>query len=384
MKVVKIVSVLLIHLFILTEYLIADSTTVKVTFISNCGFMITSGDKTVVFDALHTPGYYLSSEEELANHKKLINLEEPFANINLILASHSHPDHFHAGSCAAHLVNNPTGKLIGNDWVIERMQNDTLYIQIQNQLIEVNPNQNEHVRLDFEGITVWAYPIRHFSWYGYYYPHIAYVVNLNGVNIYFGGDNMVEGSEFPFYRIDQKTIHLAFIRFQNLFGSFFESENIDTLNQFISPKVLIPMHFLYGDTAFKYISQVEDSVSKFQNSIPETFIFRNYLESKTFNFFQVSSINSKDEIDLKYRLYQNYPNPFNPNTVISYQLAVNSKVQLTIYDISGKKIKTLVNKRQNAGQQSVTFNATGLASGIYIYKLKAGSFEQNRKMILLR
>ncbi len=83
-------------------------------------------------------------------------------------------------------------------------------------------------------------------------------------------------------------------------------------------------------------------------------------------------------------LKQNYPNPFNPWTVINYSLTKKSEVQLIIYDINGREIKTLVNQVQNYGEHSIGFNASSLASGVYIYKLKAGSFEQSRKMLLLR
>ena len=86
----------------------------------------------------------------------------------------------------------------------------------------------------------------------------------------------------------------------------------------------------------------------------------------------------------KYQLNQNYPNPFNPNTTITYQLKTKSNIQLIIYDLSGQKIKTLLDNQQNAGQHSITFDASGLASGIYIYKLKAGNFEQSRKMLLVK
>ena len=80
----------------------------------------------------------------------------------------------------------------------------------------------------------------------------------------------------------------------------------------------------------------------------------------------------------------NYPNPFNSETVINYQLAASSKVTLKIYDILGREIVTLVNKLENAGEHKVTFNATNLPSGIYIYKLNAGPFEQSKKMLLVR
>lgn len=99
----------------------------------------------------------------------------------------------------------------------------------------------------------------------------------------------------------------------------------------------------------------------------------------------ISSLNDDSDIIVnKFKLFQNYPNPFNPKTTINYELPKQSKVKLTIYDITGQEVKTLINQRQNAAQHSISFDASGLSSGIYIYKLEAGSFEQSRKMLLVR
>jgi len=78
------------------------------------------------------------------------------------------------------------------------------------------------------------------------------------------------------------------------------------------------------------------------------------------------------------------PNPFNPTTIISYQLPALSHVELAVYNILGEKVRTLVNQRQDAGQYSVVFNATGLASGVYVYKITAGQFSTVHKMILMK
>ncbi len=83
-------------------------------------------------------------------------------------------------------------------------------------------------------------------------------------------------------------------------------------------------------------------------------------------------------------LDQNYPNPFNPTTVVSYQLSVASNVKLVVYDILGREVSVLVNERKNAGSYEVTFDAGGLASGVYFYRLTAGSFTQTRKMAVMR
>lgn len=86
----------------------------------------------------------------------------------------------------------------------------------------------------------------------------------------------------------------------------------------------------------------------------------------------------------RYDLSQNYPNPFNPSTVINYQLLQAGEVKLSVFNLLGKNITTLVNGSQSAGNHSVTWNAGNLPSGIYIYKIETGSFISSRKMILIK
>ncbi len=85
-----------------------------------------------------------------------------------------------------------------------------------------------------------------------------------------------------------------------------------------------------------------------------------------------------------YNLFQNYPNPFNPETKIKYGIPKSGPVVLTLMDILGREIKTLVNEFQNAGIHEINFNAGGLSSGIYFYKITCGNFTSVKKMILLR
>jgi len=86
----------------------------------------------------------------------------------------------------------------------------------------------------------------------------------------------------------------------------------------------------------------------------------------------------------KFMLKQNYPNPFNPKTIINYELRITSNVELSIYNLLGQKVATLVNEQQQAGYHQVEWDASGFSSGVYYYRIEAGEFQDVKKMILLR
>ncbi len=99
----------------------------------------------------------------------------------------------------------------------------------------------------------------------------------------------------------------------------------------------------------------------------------------------VSNEGNQNEIPKQVTLNQNYPNPFNPTTVIRYQLAGNSLVQLEVFDVTGRKVAVLVNgERKAAGNHQVTFDAGNLASGVYFYRLQTAGQTLNEKMLLVK
>ena len=105
-----------------------------------------------------------------------------------------------------------------------------------------------------------------------------------------------------------------------------------------------------------------------------------------------SSVNIGPEIELyptKFSLYPNSPNPFNPSTRISYDLKEQIEVTLSVYDLLGKKIKTLANQSQDAGNNIAVWDGTDelgrpVSAGVYLYRIKAEEFTQTRKMLLLK
>jgi hypothetical protein len=96
------------------------------------------------------------------------------------------------------------------------------------------------------------------------------------------------------------------------------------------------------------------------------------------------AVNGQVGVPDKFELNQNYPNPFNPTTTINFTLSKISDVKLTVYNLLGQKVMTLVDSRMSAGQQSVVFDASKLTSGVYFYRLDAGSFSAIKKMMLLK
>ncbi|MEW6511071.1 MAG: T9SS type A sorting domain-containing protein [Bacteroidota bacterium] len=98
----------------------------------------------------------------------------------------------------------------------------------------------------------------------------------------------------------------------------------------------------------------------------------------------VVGVDDHDVLPPGYRLQQNYPNPFNPATVISFDLPMASRVTLTISNALGQELARLVDGARDAGHHEITFDASGMSSGVYFYRLKAGEFVASKRLVLLR
>jgi|TARA_B100001146_G_scaffold93662_1_gene82992 hypothetical protein len=107
----------------------------------------------------------------------------------------------------------------------------------------------------------------------------------------------------------------------------------------------------------------------------------------TSNCSQVLTI--EKQVPISYALYNAYPNPFNPVTTLHYVLPEDAMVNITIYNMMGRIVKSMVNSEQNAGYKLVQWNATNDASqpvgaGLYLYSMQAGEFRKTKKMVLLK
>jgi hypothetical protein len=97
-----------------------------------------------------------------------------------------------------------------------------------------------------------------------------------------------------------------------------------------------------------------------------------------------TAVENEEAVPTTYTLYQNYPNPFNPTTNIKFALPSSGHVKLTIYDVTGREVTTLVNNELSAGTHNIEWRAKDMASGIYLYRIEAGSFVKVNKMLLVK
>jgi len=124
------------------------------------------------------------------------------------------------------------------------------------------------------------------------------------------------------------------------------------------------------------------------DSVDYTAAFFNSMD----NCIEACFLASNDEINQlpqAFNLYNNYPNPFNPVTTLRYDIPENSHVTITIYDMLGRQVKTLINQTQDAGYRSIIWDATNdygkpVSAGLYLYQIQAGEYMQTKKMVLLK
>jgi len=188
-----------------------------------------------------------------------------------------------------------------------------------------------------------------------------------------------QNEDSPGYRPIQGEMELIWLKMENIpaewavtltdhhLGKIVDMRNQDRYTYFTAPQKQV-------ETAMAYKMALQKAVNKQTENTRFTITISPNGES------QIADSNLPNN----FKLHQNYPNPFNPTTVIRYELPQATEVTLDVYSVNGQRVASLVNRTEPAGTYTVPFDASSLASGIYIYQLKAGSFLSTQKMILLK
>ncbi|MEI7485055.1 MAG: choice-of-anchor V domain-containing protein [Ignavibacteriota bacterium] len=149
---------------------------------------------------------------------------------------------------------------------------------------------------------------------------------------------------------------------------------LDTSNIMVS-NFTVPAGKLNNSTTYYWRVKSFSSIGTFS-----------YSQAYTFKTAALTSVSNQTSGAQSYKLFGNYPNPFNPETKIKFSVGekANSRVRISIYDLSGKQIAELVNQKLQAGSYEVNWNAGNTASGFYVCKMTAGSYSSSLKMILIK
>jgi hypothetical protein len=216
---------------------------------------------------------------------------------------------------------------------------------------------------------------------------IGNLINLTSLGLY---DNQFSGSIPP--EVGNLT-YLSRLRVDNneLIGSIppeiYSLTNLDILR--LNDNLLtgtIPESIC--DLNINWMDDYSFRISNNQLCPPYPSCVEEYVgEQDTTNCGQVSIID--ETLPIAYNLYNAYPNPFNPITTLRYDLPEDANVNITIYDMMGRQVKSLVNDLQTAGYKSLQWNATNdrnelVSAGLYLYTIQTGEFRQTKKMVLLK
>jgi hypothetical protein len=174
-------------------------------------------------------------------------------------------------------------------------------------------------------------------------------------------------------------------------------EQVESFIDILQPKRVIPMHYWteeYKENVLGYIAMqsvlgknyqvIEIDGPEYKLSSQEEITPIRVIGLERAPFSTETSIEEEINIVKDCYLYQNYPNPFNPKTIINYELPITNYVNLIIYNNLGQEMATLVSEKQAAGSYHVQWDASEFASGVYYYSLKAGDFQEIKRMMLLK
>jgi len=210
-------------------------------------------------------------------------------------------------------------------------------------------------------------------------PESTYWVKLTSVNI---GDTWTAWIDEPLIAevVDTSTVTVPAGTFETIVINMYLKSIPDSLINFgyMADGIGRVKSIFLGDTSVLTDYFISGGSGYYPLAVGNCWCFGGYCDTSGVED-QIEPLKPSDFI-----LYQSYPNPFNPTTNIEYNVLTSAHVYLTVYDILGRKVATLVDEFQPAGKKWIEFDAGRLPSGVYFYRLQAGAFTETKKLVLLR
>ena len=239
---------------------------IEIAYINNEGFIIKSKKKKIIIDGLLRFG--ISAD----NKKRMVKAEPPFNNIDLILATHDHADHFDANIVGVHLLNNKKAIFISTEQALKGLQTEfDEFNNISNRVISIYPKESEKILKTIKGIDLEIYNLRH----GLNRPiqNLGFHIHIDGKQILHIGDAQeITTDDLKVNGIDNKEIDIAFMPYWYLI--YKDDRNV--FQDIIRDSEVIAMHLGWVDEG------LETVMSKLEVEFPKAIVFKEFLETKIF------------------------------------------------------------------------------------------------------
>ena len=282
----KKIFTFLIFYFVLCcslSYAVDEGGKISVTYIANEGFLIESGDKKILIDALFKNNAIdfcdVPSEETIRN---ILTVKPPFDDVDLLLFTHQHIDHFDADLALTYMKNNKNCNLIGPQQVVDQLSESEGYKEITERVHSITPPIGHSEHTNVNGIKLLVLRFQHSSYFATdvetgkevdrhkNIQNLGFMINLGNYKILHIGDSFLQNiDEYKAYRLDKEKIDIAFLLFDPL--------RIEAVKTYIKPKNIIMMHLPKDKQSYFNLRDT------YQSSIAPTTIFTEELEKQDFN-----------------------------------------------------------------------------------------------------
>lgn len=255
--------------------------TVDITYLANEGFLIDSSGKRILVDALFRDGIkpYLTMPTDLRN--KLEKAQQPFAAIDLVLASHFHADHFDAPAVGEHLTHNPNALFVSTNQAIEKLKTEYgNFASIKDRARGIYPKEGERVKLTHRGIKVEVLNIHH----GRNRPieNLGLIWEMSGKKFLHIGDSMANAADFKGYEVLTDKIDFAFLPY----WYFLDEDYKKAVRESIKPRFVVLMHIPDPGSNDEYMNKLggwQKWFAEVKREFPNAVIFDRQMEKKSFD-----------------------------------------------------------------------------------------------------
>ncbi len=267
-------------LFVLiNNSILCENDSISLTYIANCGFLIELNDQKIIVDGLFKLGHNRYPTPDTIEQRLLVSNQYPFNDIDLILVSHTHVDHFDKEMVMACMLNNPCARLICPRQVIDSLsKNATIYNEIKTRIIGCTPDPYTSQLIHIDNIDIYACRFAHVGGERFKdVQNIAYLISGNGKSVFHTAD--IDPGQIDKYsgiKISELNVDISLIN-----EDFAKIENAGSARSFINAKFNVAMH-LPDSIAIGWLDSLKDTLDLFSNP----FIFTKKLQKKIFYFDQ--------------------------------------------------------------------------------------------------